>query len=303
MSLNLILETIKKLSSHKYVILTSRGNSAIYIALSLAKKFSKGSILIPDQAGWLTYKQYSKKLKLGASELRTDYGVIQLNELKSKLKEASALICQNARRNLQAFFPDKSHHKSKNYGAIIYQNPAGYFAEQPSKEIYSLCKGKCTVICDVTGAVGTSMCNGNSVDIMVCSFGKWKPINLGYGGFISFNDKAYLEFTKKLMEEKPNLSFDDSSGRYSQLLNKLNTLNKKQKLFSEINKKIKNDLKGFEIIHKDKRGVNVIVKFNDEAEKEKIIKYCSTNNYDFVLCPRYIRVNEKAVSIEVKRLG
>jgi len=263
-----IIEKLKKLSHHKYVVLTSRGNSAIYIALSLAKRFSKGNLLIPDQAGWLTYKHYPKKLKLKVKVVKTDYGVIDLADLGLKLKEASALL---------------------------YQNPAGYFAEQPSKDIYRLCKGKCIVITDVSGSVGTSMCNDS--DISICSFGKWKPVNLGYGGFISFDNKKYIDFVNSLKER---LFFD---GEYTALYDKLNLLDKKYKFYSEINKKIKRDLKDFKIIHKNKKGINVVVKFNTEQEKEKIIKYCQNNTYEFVLCPKYIRVNEKAVSIEVKRLG
>tara|TARA_Y100000310_G_scaffold344022_1_gene454582 strand:+ start:1944 stop:2768 length:825 start_codon:yes stop_codon:yes gene_type:complete len=265
-----IVAKIKEFTGHKYVILTSRGNSAIYIALSLVKEFGS-KVLIPDQGGWLTYKQYSEKLKLKVDELKTDYGVIDINDLK--LRDSSALI---------------------------YQNPAGYYAEQPLEEIYEVCKGKTLVILDVTGSIGLNQ-GGKYADIIVCSFGKWKPVNIDYGGFISFNDDKYLRFVEKLIKEKPNLSFENTN-KYNPLLNQLNTLNKKYQFFSEINKKIKTDLKDFDIIHKDKKGINVIVKFEDEKEKEKIIKYCNNNKYDYVLCPKYIKVNEKAVSIEVKRL-
>ena len=271
-----IIAKIKEFTGHEHIMLTSRGNSAIYIALSLVKKFGSGEgVLIPDQSGWFTYRQYSKKLGFQVKEVKTNYGIVDLADLSSKLREASALILQN---------------------------PAGYFAEQPSKDIYKLCKGKSVVIADITGSIGTSMCDGDFADILVCSFGKWKPINLGYGGFISFNDKAYFNFVKKLMKEKPNLSFKDDS-KYAILLKKLNALDMKYKFFFEINKKIKTDLKEFDIIHKNRKGINVIIKFDNETEKEKIIKYCKNNNYDYVLCPKYIRVNEKAISIEVKRLG
>jgi dTDP-4-amino-4,6-dideoxygalactose transaminase len=270
-----IVVKIKEFTGHEHIILTSRGNSAIYVALSLAKEFgSNGKILIPDQGGWLTYKQYSEKLKLKVSELETDYGVVDINDLKLKLKGSSALI---------------------------FSNPASYYAEQPLEEIYDVCKEKAVVVLDVTGSIGTNT-DGKYADILVCSFGKWKPVNIGYGGFISFNDNKYLEFVEKLTEEKQNLSFEGSSEKYNQLLNQLDNLYNKYKFFSEINKKIKNDLKDFDIIHKNKKGINVIVKFEDEIEKEKIIKYCNNNKYDYVLCPKYIKVNEKAVSIEVKRL-
>ena len=167
-----ILEKLKKLTGHRYVLLTSRGNSAIYIAACLARRFNpKKDFLIPDQAGWLTYKQFPAKLKFSVREMKTDSGVIDLG---LKLKDVSA---------------------------VLYQNPAGYFAEQPMKEIYKLCKGKCIVIVDVTGSVGTDMCNGSYADIHVCSFGEGKPVNLGYGGFISFNNKEYLDFINDSLKE------------------------------------------------------------------------------------------------------
>jgi len=48
--------------------------------------------------------------------------------------------------------------------------------------------------------------------------------------------------------------------------------------------------------------INVIIKFDDEEVKQRIIEYCKENNLEYTVCPRYIRVNENAVSIELKRL-
>ena len=59
-------------------------------------------------------------------------------------------------------------------------------------------------------------------------------------------------------------------------------------------------LKDFDIIQSN--GINVIVKFNNAEEKLKLIDYCKLYGYEFTLCPRYIRVLEDAISIEVKRL-
>ena len=39
-----------------------------------------------------------------------------------------------------------------------------------------------------------------------------------------------------------------------------------------------------------------------QEEKGKIIKYCEENNLQYTICPRYIRVNCDAISIEVKRI-
>ena len=41
---------------------------------------------------------------------------------------------------------------------------------------------------------------------------------------------------------------------------------------------------------------------NDFVEKEAITMYCESNGYEFTECPRYIRIIEPAISIEVKRL-
>ena len=59
----------------------------------------------------------------------------------------------------------------------------------------------------------------------------------------------------------------------------------------------------FKVLHHDKRGLNVIVKPMVDAEHDDIIKYCEDNDYDFVTCPNYIRIDEDAISIELKRLS
>ena len=57
-----------------------------------------------------------------------------------------------------------------------------------------------------------------------------------------------------------------------------------------------------DIIHKKNKGFNVIVKYKSDDGKKKIIEYCNEKKIPFLECPKYIRVNEKAISIEVKRL-
>ncbi len=115
--------SLKRLTNHKNIYLTSRGNKAIEHVLS----FVKGRLLIPDQGAWLSYRKYAKKLGLDVGELKTDNGVIDLDDLRQKIDGADALI---------------------------YQNPAGYFAEQPIKEIYEICKNRCLVILDMSGCIG-----------------------------------------------------------------------------------------------------------------------------------------------------
>ncbi len=83
---------------------------------------------------------------------------------------------------------------------------------------------------------------------------------------------------------------------YDDIYNELK--DKKLKLIMNLAEKVKKDLKTYDVIHRDKKGLNVVVKFNP-----RVIEYCSKKNYPYMLCPNYIRVNEKAISIELKRLN
>lgn len=269
---NSIIENLKKFTGHENIFLAQRGNKAIFAALKIVKEASqKNAILIPDQGGWITHLQYAKELRFNLKMLDTHYGVIKLDALKENIKDASA---------------------------IIYSNPAGYYAEQPVKDIYDICrKNKVLVILDVSGCIGSDFYKGDYADMIVCSFGKWKPINLGYGGFISASDNNMFGKNKKILE---NLEFDENN--YDALCQKLANLKKRYEFFEKTNKKIKDELKNFNILHRNKKGINVVVKFLNDNEKNKMISYCEKNKYEFVVCPKLIRVNENAISIEVKRL-
>lgn len=265
-----VIDLLKKITRMKYLELTSRGNTSIFSALYCARKLNpKKKVLIPDQGGWFTYKKYPVYLELGVEEVKTDYGIIDLKDLKKKIK---------------------------NTNCLLYSNPAGYFAEQDVKEIYNVCKGKCLVILDVSGSIGLKDFS-KYCDFMIGSFGEGKPVNLEYGGFVGVNNKGYFDKPKEIF----NLTvFEDKY--YKPLLEKMENLKKKYQYYNKINKKLKKDLRNFNIIHKDKEGINVVVKYKDNKEKEKIIDYCVKHKYPFRICPFYIRVKEKAISIEVKRL-
>ena len=66
--------------------------------------------------------------------------------------------------------------------------------------------------------------------------------------------------------------------------------------------KIVNDLSGKKIIYPNSRSYVVIIKYNSDKEKEKLISYCQENDFPWTECPRYIRINKPAISIEIKRL-
>ncbi len=270
------IELIKKYTKHRFVKITNRCNLAIFIALAIAKRFNtKKYIAIPEQGGWFSFRKYPKILGFDIIEIKTDSGIIIPEELENSLKE-------------------------KNISAVLIASFAGYFAEQPLEEISKLCgKYNCLLIEDASGAIGDKkLCNGDFSDIIVASFGKHKPVNLGYGGFISANRKEFFESSSdffSLIKVYPEI--------YRELYKKLKKAPERIDFFYEKCKEIKSDLKDFDIVHREKRGINVVVRYKNENERKSLIEYCEKNGYEFVLCPKYIRINDKAISIEVKRLN
>lgn len=266
-----IINKLKELTGHSFIKLTDSGDSAIFVALHIAKVRGKTKVLIPDQAGWLTYRTYPQVIGLETKEVKTNYGIIDVEDLNKKADKHSVLIIPSL---------------------------AGYFAEQPISDLASICQEKgCMLVVDICGSIGMSGFNTDKADLVVCSFGKWKPLNLEYGGFIAANNQELFNIDDELIKE-----FKFAESYEQELLEKLSGLNDRVDFLTETSEKIKKELQGFEIIHKNKRGINVVVKYSDETEKQKLIKYCNENNYEFTKCPRYIRVLDNAISIEVKRL-
>lgn len=265
-----MFDLLRSMSGMRHVKLANSGNSAILASLAAAKKENpKPFILIPDQGGWLTYETYPKLFNFEIKTIKTDCGILDLEDLRAKARTGAAML---------------------------YPSIAGYCADQPMKEIYDIChEAGCLVILDTSASFGApGFAAGAYCDIMVASFGKWKVVDLGYGGIIASVKKEFLDRNELVGILRHNIDFDE--------------LEKKLKLASArffylcgICKTIKNDLAEFDIVHKDKMGIVVIVKFKDEEEKKKLINYCTKNKYEYTVCPRYIRVVEDAVSIEIKR--
>lgn len=258
---------IERLTNHKYIKITQRGNSAIKSVLSLVS----GTVLIPAEGGWRAYQNMPGKLGLKVVEVACDDAKIDLNDLKEKLSSIKP-------------------------GALIYQNPGGYFAAQPMEEIYQICQeNNCLVIVDVSGGIGTKLCDGNYADLLVGSFGKWKLVDASAGGFISFKEKVLFDRAKPFIEKL------DDKNSLKKIKEKLDGLDNRIIFLRNKIKKIKDDLDNFNLIRAGDLGFVVVVKFITDAEKETIINYCKDNSLEWTECPRYIRIKEKAISIEVKR--
>jgi DNA-binding transcriptional MocR family regulator len=261
-----ILEKLKQLTGKEFVQLTERGNRSIQIALALAKELGKTKVLIQDQGGWMTFKNYPKKFDLEIKEVKTNQGLIDLEDLEKNADSESILL--------------------------ICSMPGYLVIEENIQKIQEICAKKgCLFVNDISGSIGTDFAKYG--DLVLSSFGKWKPVNLKYGGFIATNDKEkYTAFDASFFDDK----------KYEALIKKLEELPSRLKKLQDRRKTIIEDLESFKIIHKDKSGINVCVKFDDDEAKQRIIDYCKENKLEFTECPRYIRVNENAISVEIKRL-
>jgi hypothetical protein len=253
---------LKELTGKKHIFFTDRGNTSILLSLKLAKHIGKKKVFIQDQGGWITYEQFIRKLKFDYEFIETDYGLVNPDNLD--------------------LGPDS---------VLLINSMPGYFALQDMAQIEKLCnESGALLINDVSGSIGTKAARYG--DIILGSFGRWKPVYLEYGGFIAFDESP------KFFEENFTKELKDF---FSELDQKLEELPARLKKIDLTCKKIKQQLKEFDVIHRDKKGLNVIVKFSSDEEKMKILDFCKVYSYEFTLCPMYIRVMENAVSIEVKR--
>ncbi len=144
---------------------------------------------------------------------------------------------------------------------------------------------------DVAGSIGTELCNGDYADIIVGSFGKWKLIEAKAGGFVSSNNQELFTKLKITKLEDPEV--------LRKIEQKIKELPDRIKYLTKIKKKIVEDLKDYNILYPNNTGFVVVILY--DKEKETIINYCNENELEYTECPRYIRVNKPAISIEVKR--
>ncbi len=263
-----IKKIICQRTNHLFTAITTRGDAAIKAALAFLPKDK--TLLIPQEGGWLSYPKIPKEKNIPFLEVSCLDAKIDLLDLKEKLMKNSC-------------------------SALLYQNPGGYFAQQPMREIYQLCqKYDCLVILDASGSIGTELCDGRFADIIIGSFGEWKLVEAGKGGFISCMDKKI--FNSLILTEL------DDTAALTTIKENLDLLDQRIDFLKQQREKIMNDLNTFSILYPKDLGFVVVVAFSSPEEKEKIINYCQKNALEWTECPRYIRVQRPGISIEIKRL-
>ena len=265
-------EKIRDLTSHEFAKVPSSGNSSIFIALSAVE----GDIIVPDQGGWHGFKQIAKYLNKDIITLKTDFGLIDPTKMDElDIKENSALI---------------------------FTSFAGYTAEQDTKAISKYCKSNSiTTIEDASAGIGDNenrLANGKYSDIIIASTGSPKMINVGSGGLITAHDKDVFEKTKM-----PQKLSKTNNIICSGIDSELDLVEKNLEVSLNATKHLKNSMDY--VIHKNKRGVNVIIPTDDAKEISWNLKRSLTiDKSGFITtCPNYNRVKTKAIAVEVKNLS
>jgi hypothetical protein len=261
-------DKLKRITEHKHCYLTNSGNASIFLSLFSSSK----KLYIPDQGAWTGFKQIGKMLNKDIEIFKTTEGIIDIDEL-----------------NLE------------NDSTLILTSFAGYSGEQNIKAISKYCNDlDITLIEDASGGICDNkkkLGNGNYSDIIIGSTGSPKLINTENGGFISFNNS---EFVDKIKIPLKICKCDEITS--CGIATELDFTEDNFKKITKACKYLKDNLN--DVIHVDKRGLNVIVKSDNPKKLAWALKKEIPLDYKsfFTKCPNYNRVKEKAVAIEIKNL-
>jgi len=265
-------DEICTMTGHEYSRAVNSGNSAILAAMSAVK----GKILIPDQGGWKGFLQMAQFLDREIAEIPTESGLIYPDILLDIIRKEQ---------------PE----------AIFITSLAGYTAEQPLRDIYQICDEAGVVLVeDASGALGDEkdlLANGNHSHIIVASTGSPKIVNVGNGGFISTNNKKFLENENTILKTM-QADYITCAGLSKEIKYATQVLSKTMASCDYLKKQLDN------VYHPDKRGINVIMPSNDPSKfaKELKMKLKVHDGGMLTKCPNYNRVMDNAVALEIKNL-
>ena len=267
------IEKILNLTKHDFGKLVNSGNSAILIALS----YFDGNVILPDQGGWNGFKQISRYLNKDFILTKTNQGLIDIESLRESIKKLD---------------------KTKN-NCLLITSFAAYTAEQDIKTISEVChENDVYLIEDVSGSIGDcKLACGNYSDIIISSTGSPKIVNVGNGGFISTNINEI--FNEKALINSAKCDNITSCGIFYEIDNAKTILSKTINACSYLKENLD------DVVHSQKRGINVIVKSNNPKDLAWNIKNeINLEGRSMITnCPNYNRIKEKAIAIEIKNLN
>ena len=265
-------DKISEITGHEHVKTVNSGNSAILAAMSSFK----GKILVPDQGGWIGFKNIAEILGLEILEVPTELGITNPEVLEDTINK---------------YEPD----------AFFITSFAGYIAEQPVKELFEVCDDKGVILVeDASGGIGDKekkLGNGGHAHMIVASTGSPKIVNVGNGGFISTNDNEIFKKSKFIIK---SLKADPvtCAGITEEIKNAPENL---QKTINACNF-IKNKLDSS--IYCDKRGITVALKTDNPKKTGYLLrqKLKADGRNIITTCPRYDRILIDAVCLEIKNI-
>lgn len=257
---------LQELTGKKYILLTNRCNTAIEICYRILQA---SIIAIPDQGGWTHYKRIAKKHKITLEKIKTDRSLILTEK--------------------------------QEYDNIVLTEPIGYARSLDRKKLTA----KNLFIIDCSGSIGQEYIKDYDADVFLASFGKWKPVNLKYGGVFATNNKELFEKAQEILNSSEH--FGDThkfkTTKEEELLQQLEKLPDRYAFLQAKVQDVKKDLQEKKISFiADEHALVIIAPFTSIEEKEKIISYCEEKELPYTKCPRYIRYENNAISIEIKRL-
>ena len=282
-------DKLASITNHTNAKIVNSGNSAIMAAMNSID----GAILIPDQGAWNGFKQIAKFLNKDLITVKTNKGLIDLDNLYES-------IISSSENNLVDL--DDENNKS----ALFLTSFAAYTAEQDLKAICDFAhKNNILVVEDASGAIGdyeNRLANGDYSDIIIGSTGSPKIVNVEDGGFITTNDGKLFEKSKLLLKTN-NASNITACGICNELDFAKDNLKKTVDACLYLKEAIE-DKTDFNVFHKDKRGINVIIKTDDSKSLSyKLRQEFILDSHGMITkCPNYNRLKEKAVAIEIKNL-
>lgn len=267
-------EIVAETTGHEYCKIVGSGNSAI---LAVMSNF-KGKIMVPDQGGWSGFRKMADFRGIETVEVPTNNGLINPEVLNDYIRAES---------------PE----------ALFITSFAGYMAEQAVKDLYEVCEDNGVLLVeDASGSIGDPekrLANGNHAHVIIASTGTPKTVNVGSGGFITTNDKKILDSSNYILK---SLKADPvtCAGIAEEIKNAPEIISKTLKSC----KILKDDLNELSIHHRYKRGINVCISHNNPKKVGYNLRQSLKVDGGGIVtvCPRYDRIKEKGVCIELKNL-
>lgn len=245
-------------------IYTIRANQSIFFSFFLLKIYGIREIFVPDQGGWVSFKKYPSFLNLNKKILETNYGKPIIEKIEN-IKDSALIICSSPGYLIEITKELKEIKKvlNENNSFLIVDNSSGF-----------IFKG----------------------DIDLMSFGYYKPINLGFGGYLRINNQELFEIwqqNKDFFESLIKIPKD-----FLEKFNKqLKILDKKLSIALDLNKNLKEVLSDYLSKEIEQNSLNLCLKFNNS-----LINKFAKNNIPFLKLPNYNRLKIKGISLEIKKM-